>query len=185
MNLNDMYPSTSLKSSDFEDGEEKTLTIKKVEMRSVGQGETAEVKPSITFEEIEQNFVCNKTNGNILGDMFGTKNVDVTWVGKKIILRVEMTKFQGKDTPGIRVKKIDEKEAARKAFWDYASDVLFLTAEEGRGILKENGGDFVRALAVMKGEQPEAQKPSAAQPRTTEQAKPRDINAALMETDQH
>lgn len=178
MNLNDMYPSTSLKSSDFEEGEEKTLTIKKVEMRNIGQGETAEIKPSITFEEIEQNFVCNKTNGNILGEMFGLKNVDTAWIGKKITLHVEMTKFQGKDTPGIRVKKIDEKEAGRKAFWDYATgDPMFLTTEEARGILKKNAGDFVAALAAMKSDAtPEPAKKSNAMPRA-------DVNAALAATD--
>lgn len=162
MNLNDMYPSTSLKSSDFEEGEEKTLTIKKVEMRNVGQGESAEVKPSITFEEIEQNFVCNKTNGNVLGEMFGAKNVDVAWVGKKITLRVEMTKFQGKDTPGIRVKRIDEKQAAMDAFWNCARDEKFLSPDEGRAILKQWGGDYVAALLSLKGDGDTLADPNAA-----------------------
>lgn len=180
MNLNDMYPSTSLKSSDFEDGEEKTLTIKKVEMRTVGQGDTAEIKPSIAFEEIEQNFVCNKTNGGVLAEMFGAKNVDTAWIGKKITLRVEMTKFQGKEIPGIRIKKVDEKEAARVAFWDFA-DGMFLSPAEGRGIISENGGDLVAALAALKGDKvipsTTAQTPNVLPHKT-------DVNAALAATDQ-
>lgn len=171
MNLNDMYPSTTLKSADFDDVGEMQLTIKKVEIKDIGQEGATETKPILSFNETEKTLVLNKTNAGVIGAMYGDKNVDVSWIGKQIVLHVEMTTFQGKATPGIRVKQVNEKQAAIDAFWAYASGTMFLTADEGRAVLKENGNDFVAALAALKNE-----------PATAANAKPvsaKDINAAL------
>jgi len=148
MNLNDMYPSTSLKSADFDETPEMVLTIKKVEIRDIGQEGAPEPKPVLAFDETDKSLVLNKTNASIIGAMFGDKNVDVAWIGKKITLHVEMTAFQGKPTPGIRVKQINEKQAAIDAFWSKANE-MFLTPDEGRAVLKENGGDFGKALGAL------------------------------------
>jgi len=148
MNLNDMFPSTSLKSADFEDGGTMTLTIKKVEIRDLGQQDAKEMKPCLSFDEVDKSLVLNKTNAMIIAGMYGDKNIDVTWIGKKITLHVEMTTFQGKPTPGIRVKLIDSKQAAINAFWERANDA-FLTPEEGRKLLKQANGDFVAALELI------------------------------------
>lgn len=150
MNLNDMFPSTSLKSADFEEGGEMHLTINGVQMKSLGQ-DNAEVKPILSFIETDKTLVLNKTNANIIASMYGDKNIDTAWLNKKVTLHVEMTTFQGKATPGIRVKLIDGKQAAINAFWELANE-KFLTPDEGRGILKENGGDFIKAYAALSGQ---------------------------------
>jgi hypothetical protein len=149
MNLNDMFPSTSLKSADFEEGGEMTLTIQKVEIRDLGQQDSKEMKPCLSFVEVDKSLVLNKTNANIIAGMYGDKNIDVSWIGKQITLHVEMTTFQGKPTPGIRVKLISEKDASIQAFWNKASGELFLTPDEGRAVLKQANGDFVAALALL------------------------------------
>lgn len=172
MNLNDLHPSTSLKSSDFDEVGEMTLTITKVEMRNIGQDEE-EIKPVLSFTETDKTLVLNKTNANRIGAQHGEKNIDVTWVGKQITLHVEMTEFQGKPTPGIRVKQT----SAADEYWAYATNPMFLSPDEARAILKENGGDFVAALASLKGETPLA---AAAQGKVA----PKDVNAALEATDQ-
>jgi hypothetical protein len=149
MNLNDMFPSTSLKSADFEDGGEMNLTISKVEIRDLGQQDTKEMKPCLAFLEVDKSLVLNKTNANIIATMYGDKNIDTAWIGKKITLHVEMTTFQGKPTPGIRVKMIDENEAARISFWERCNNELFLTPDEGRAILKQANGDFAAAMLLL------------------------------------
>jgi len=150
MNLNDMYPSTTLKSADFDEVGEMILTIEKVEIKALGSEADSETKPVISFKETEKALVCNKTNANIIAGMYGDKNVDVAWVNKQITLHVEMTTYGGKPTPGIRVKQISEKQAGIDAFWKYVREVMFLTPEEGRAILKEYNGDFTAALAAIK-----------------------------------
>lgn len=172
MNLADLHPSTSLKSADFDDVGEMMLTIRKVEIRNIGQEGEQETKPVLTFDETEKTLVLNKTNANLIGSMHGEKNVDVAWVGKQITLHVEMTTFQGKATPGIRVKQSN----AAEEYWAYATNPMFLSPDEARAILKEHNGDFVAALASMKGEIPLA---AAAQMAATQ----KQINAALEATD--
>jgi hypothetical protein len=151
MNLNDMYPSTTLKSADFDEVGEMVLTIRKVEIKPIGSDENAEIKPVISFTETDKEFVCNKTNANLIAGMYGDKNVDSAWVGKQITLHVEMTTFGGKPTPGIRVKPVNEKQAVIDAFWKFAREVMLLSPEEGRAVLKENNNDFVAALKALRG----------------------------------
>jgi hypothetical protein len=150
MNLGDMYPSTTLKSADFDEVGEMILTIKKVEIKLLGSEADAESKPVISFLETDKDFVCNKTNATLIAGMYGDKNVDVVWVGKQVTLHVEMTTFGGKPTPGIRVKQISEKQAGIDSFWKYVREVMFLSPEEGRAILKEYNGDFTAALNAIR-----------------------------------
>jgi len=150
MNLNDMYPSTTLKSADFDEVGEMMLTIKKVEIKTLGSEADAESKPVISFLETDKEFVCNKTNATIIAGMYGDKNVDVAWVGKQITLHVEMTTYGGKPTPGIRVKQVSEKQAGIDAFWKYVREVMLMAPEEGRAILKEYNGDFIAALNAIR-----------------------------------
>ena len=125
MNLGDLHPSTSLKSSDFDEVGEMTLTIRKIEIRDIGQEGEKETKPVLTFDETEKTLVLNKTNANLIGAQYGDKNIDVAWIGKQITLHVEQTTFQGKATPGIRVKQSN----ATDEFWEYATDTMFLSPE--------------------------------------------------------
>jgi len=109
MNINNAFPSKWLKSSDVE--EDLTLTIRAVEVETVGQGEDAEEKPVIFFEETEKGMVLNKTNANTIAGLY-TPETD-NWVGKKITIFATEVDFGGKQTLALRVrmKKVVSKTA--------------------------------------------------------------------------
>ena len=146
MKLSEMYPSNLLKAQDVSDaGGEMELTILSIEIKEFESDSGKERKPIIHFVEGKQ-MVCNKTNGNLLGEMFGDESDD--WLGKKITLVVQEVDFAGKRTPAIRVKNLNSKEAAVQAYWNHARAIGF-DREEGLTHLKKFSGDFVRALAGL------------------------------------
>lgn len=101
MNINNAFPSKWLKSGDLEDGD-LTLTIKSVEQEEVGQGEDAEQKPIVHFQEVEKGMVLNKTNANTISSLYGPETDG--WVGKKISLFSTEVDFGGKQTLAIRIR---------------------------------------------------------------------------------
>jgi hypothetical protein len=145
-----------LKSEDVEAaGGEMTLTISKVERKEYEDNGKKEVKGVLSFADDDHQLSLNVTNTNILIGMFGARNIDVAWLGKKITIYVDPNiSFSGKIVKGLRIRNINAKEAASQAFWAKVSE-SFLSPEEGRAILKENGGDFVKALAVLDGDFPQ------------------------------
>jgi hypothetical protein len=148
MKINDLFPSSFLKSEDIDDaGGEMRLTIVKVTLETFeGDGGKKEMKPAIEFLNGKK-LLCNKTNAKIIFNTLG-EDTD-NWIGKDITLYVdENIQFQGGVTRGIRVRALTGKQASIDAFWKRANE-LFLTPDEGRAILKENGGDFVKALEAM------------------------------------
>lgn len=147
MKLSEMYPSNLLKAQDITDaGGEMELTISKIEIKEFDGDKGKESKPVIHFAEGKQ-MVCNKTNGNIISDMYGDETDD--WLGKKVILIVQDVDFAGKQTPAIRVKNLNSKEAAIQAYWTKTRE-LGLTRDEGLEHLKLFSGDFSKALEGLK-----------------------------------
>lgn len=56
------------------------------------------------FDGLEKGLVCNKTNINVLIDVFGTDEID-NWMGRQIELYVDHgVTFAGKRVGGIRVR---------------------------------------------------------------------------------
>lgn len=102
MNINNAFPSKYLKSGDITDGD-MVLTISHVEMENVGQGDDAEIKPIVYFEETEKGFVLNKTNAATIAKVVGTPETD-GWAGKQIALFATEVDFQGKQTLALRVR---------------------------------------------------------------------------------
>ena len=146
MKLNQMYPSTLLKSQDVTDaGGEMPVTIKSIELNEFDAESGKETKPVITFAD-DHKMVCNKTNGTTLAEMFGDET-DL-WIGKEITLIVEQVDFGGKKVPAIRIKNVDSKEAAVQAYWKKVNEIG-LTRQEGLANLKEAGQDFKKALASL------------------------------------
>jgi hypothetical protein len=103
MKLNEMYPSKYLKAADFAEDEVKTLTVRNVEMELMGQDNEQETKPVLFFREKDvKPFVCNRTNGQIIGSLYGDESDE--WIGKRVYLYVTDVPSFGKMQPGIRVK---------------------------------------------------------------------------------
>ena len=99
MDLNEIFTSNSLKAQDLK-GREVTVTISGYEAVDFDDGR----KLVLSFQESDRTLICNKTNGNTIGDLYGT-NLD-SWIGKQITLFPTQTDFGGKQVPCIRVKLI-------------------------------------------------------------------------------
>lgn len=152
MNVTDLFPASKfLKSEDVEAaGGELTLTISKVERKEYeDEAGKKEVKGVLSFSDDERQLSLNVTNTNVLVSMYGGTNIDVTWVGKKVTLYVDPNvKYGTKIVKGLRIRNVNGIEAQSQAYWSAVAE-HFLTPDEGRAILKENGGDFVKALEVI------------------------------------
>lgn len=99
MNIDKLYPSKYLKSSDIEEaGGELILTITEVGVERMQGGDS---KPVIAFEG-EKPLVLNVTNKNTIKGLYGDETDH--WKGKKISLHVENVTFRGESVAGIRVK---------------------------------------------------------------------------------
>lgn len=147
MKLSEMFPSNLLKSQDVTDaGGEMELTIFTVEIKEFDGENGKERKPIIVFAEDNKRMVCNKTNGNILAEMFGD-NTD-QWLNKKITLIVQEVDFAGKRTPAIRIKNLNSRDALVQSYWSKTRELGF-TRQDGLDHLKEFGGDFAKALEAL------------------------------------
>lgn len=147
MKLSEMFPSNLLKSQDVTDaGGEMELTINTIEIKEFDSENGKERKPIIVFAEDGKRMVCNKTNGNILAEMFGD-DTD-TWLGKKITLIVQEVDFAGKRTPAIRVKNLNSRDALIQSYWSKTRE-LGMTRDEGLAHLKQFGQDFKNALDAL------------------------------------
>ena len=98
MKLKDFFPSKYLSSDDFEDGEEKILTIVSVEPREFEDG----LKPVVNFSETKKKLSSNVTNFNTIVSMHGDETDG--WTGKAIQLFVTEVDFKGRQVRAIRVR---------------------------------------------------------------------------------
>lgn len=102
MNINNAFPSKYLKSGDIPDDADLILTIKEVVQENVGQGEEAENKPIVYFQEQEKGLVLNKTNATAISNLYGPETDG--WTGKRIALFATEVDFAGKQTLALRVR---------------------------------------------------------------------------------
>jgi hypothetical protein len=100
MNINDAFPSDYLKADDLK-GANVTVTISEVGIEEIGQGQQKEQKLILSFTGKKKRLVCNKTNANTIGKLYGTET-DV-WIGKSITLAPREVEFQGDMVWAIRV----------------------------------------------------------------------------------
>jgi hypothetical protein len=101
--IDDIFSSgTYLKASDLVDGE-SVLTISSVEIVEFTEKDGKQRrKPILSFLGTDKKLVCNKTNGLIIGEVYG-KNTD-NWAGKPITLYATRVDFGGKLVDAIRVR---------------------------------------------------------------------------------
>ena len=143
MKLTEMFPSNLLKAQDVTDaGGEMPLKIFNVEIKEFDGDGGKERKPILIFTD-DRRMVLNKTNANIIAEMFGD-DTDLC-INKEITLHVQSVEFQGKLVPSIRVKLVNEKDALIQKYWAKVRE-LGLERADGVKILKECGNDFAAAF---------------------------------------
>mgnify|MGYP001581960348 CR=1 FL=1 len=109
MNINDQFPSKYLKASDLK-GREVTVTIARIEMEALAQGEKP--KPVLYFVGKEKGVVMNKTNAMNLAAGYGPETED--WLNMPVVLFPVWTDFQGKSVEAIRIRPAPRQPVQRQ-----------------------------------------------------------------------
>jgi hypothetical protein len=123
MNINNAFPSKWLKAGDIPDDTDLVLTINKVEVQEVGQGEDAEQKPVLFFSESEKGLVLNKTNAGTISKLY-TPETD-NWLGKRIALFSTEVDFGGNQTLAIRIRmKAPQTKPSRESLLSKFAEVV-------------------------------------------------------------
>lgn len=148
MKLTEMFPTSLLKAKDVTDnGGQMNLIISKVDMQNFNNDNGGKEKKAIIHFTNEKQMVCNKTNANALFSMLG-EDTDM-WVNKSVTLIVMDVDFQGKQTPAIRVKNMNNKDMMIQEFWRKAKQEHFMSDEMGQALIKKHEGDFYAALKEL------------------------------------
>jgi hypothetical protein len=100
MKMHKMSPSKYFRAADVSDGP-VVVTIDRIDMERVGDDTRA--KPVVTFKEVDQRLVLNKTNGSRLAELFGSDDTD-DWLDKKIVLVYGHATFGSRTVGAIRVE---------------------------------------------------------------------------------
>ncbi len=103
MNVNDLKSSKFLTKHNVEPP--VLVTIKACEEMDVSmESQAAELKWTLTFNELEKPMVLNSTNGQLIAAIAGSGESE-DWIGRKIVLYNDKTvSFGGQITGGIRVR---------------------------------------------------------------------------------
>lgn len=101
MKTSEAYPSKYLTAEDL-NGEDVALTIKAVDLETIGQGAKAEQKLVISFRGAKKQFVVNKTNAKTITNVLGSEETD-DWIGQRITIGPREVEYQGDMMMAIRV----------------------------------------------------------------------------------
>lgn len=101
MNINSAFKSNYLKHTDLA-GKRVIVTMERVEIETVGQGQEAEEKPVLYFKGHDRGLVLNKTNAYSISEIVGSEETD-EWAGHRIVLHPDKTMYGGKKVDCIRV----------------------------------------------------------------------------------
>lgn len=96
MQVDEMYPSSYLKSSDIP-SHGRTLVINRLLNEQLRDGDA---KWIVYFRGEKRGLVLNKTNASNIAQTLG--NDTDAWIGKSVTLAVHKVSFQGKLVDGIR-----------------------------------------------------------------------------------
>ena len=103
MRTSDAFPSQYLKKEDIGD-KRVVVTIDRVEMEDVGQGEQQERKPVVYFDGLDKGMVLNKGNADAMTEAAGGDDEMDNWRGVRVVLYVDRNvMFGGKRVGGLRV----------------------------------------------------------------------------------
>jgi hypothetical protein len=103
MDMNKAFPKKYLSANDVTGEGDLVLTISDVAMELLGQGDEADTKPVVYFQEAEKGLVLNKTNAGTITGLYGPETDD--WAGKRIALFATEVEYQGRMTLALRVRK--------------------------------------------------------------------------------
>jgi len=112
VNINSAFPSKYLKASDAE--EDLQLTVKSVKLELIGQGQQAEQKPVLYFEEEPKGMVLNKTNAKMLAKIAKSDDTD-EWKGVKVRIIATEVEYQGDLVMSLRIREAKRNTATRQA----------------------------------------------------------------------
>jgi hypothetical protein len=112
MNINSAFPSKYLKASDAE--EDLVLTVKSVKLELIGQGQQAEQKPVLYFDEEAKGMVLNKTNAKMLAKIAKSDDTD-EWKGTKVRVIATEVEYQGDLVMSLRIREDKKRPATRQA----------------------------------------------------------------------
>ena len=98
--MSQAFPSKWLRCEDL-NKREVTVVIERVEMESMGQDGTDE-KPVAYFKGHSKGLGLNKTNAGTIAMMLGDDTDE--WLGKQVVLLPQVTTFQGRVVPCIRIR---------------------------------------------------------------------------------
>jgi hypothetical protein len=101
MKIGTAFKSSTLKAADIA-GQRVVVTIDKVTIEEVGQGDDKEEKPILHFVGKEKGLVLNKTNANTIIEILGTDETN-EWKGHRIVLYPDKTDFNGQRVNCIRI----------------------------------------------------------------------------------
>ena len=107
MDIGNVFSGDMLKAADLQ-GSEHTVTIASVDMKKFDNGN----KLIVGFDGRKKKLVCNKTNANRIAHNHGPDTDD--WIGKEIILYVDLVEFQGSTVEAIRVRAAPKKPQASR-----------------------------------------------------------------------
>jgi len=99
MKISQTFKSQYFRASDFGD-EERALVIADVRTEEVGKDR--EIKPVMRFEDEEQGFVVNRSNGRVMATAWGDETD--SWKGKTVILYTTLVSTPNGTGQGIRVR---------------------------------------------------------------------------------
>lgn len=94
-----LYPSRFLKAETL-GNQPKILTIKEVTVQELGVDK--EKKVILAFYEIDEQMVCNITNGRALKDLYGKNSA--AWVNKQVEVYSERVPFGNRIVNGLRLR---------------------------------------------------------------------------------
>ena len=95
--INSFFPSTYLKAADVT--QPRVLTMTDVVPDTFDDGTT---KPCVGFQEVQQRLGLNVTNAGTISQLYGSATEG--WAGKQIEVYQDITHFQGRATPCVRVR---------------------------------------------------------------------------------
>lgn len=99
MNLNNMFPSHYLKSSDLQN-RPQTLVIESCTLEPVGDEDMP--KPVLAFRNTALKLVLNRTNAESIADLYGEETD--AWIGQAVELYPARVPFKGKQVDAIRIR---------------------------------------------------------------------------------
>jgi len=112
MRTSDAFPSQFLKKEDVGDRRVK-VTIDRVEMQDVQNGDHKETKPVVYFRGVEKGLVLNKGNAEAIQEAAGGEEEMDNWGGVVVLIYVDRNvTFAGKRVGGLRISPANTKPQA-------------------------------------------------------------------------